>query len=177
MQTFRKSERLCTFRLKEQLFNKGKRFFVYPFRISFFLLDDFNLEPYFFKDDGVAYEGQAHRLPQHMASQNPSWPYRQLPPSALFTHPAKVIVSVSKKNYKKATDRNLIKRRIKEAYRKNKQGFYTFLDDRKLLCLLAFVYTSHEILPYSEIEHKIILTLQKLRKEVEAYKAAGPSAE
>ncbi|MEE4177619.1 MAG: ribonuclease P protein component [Bacteroides sp.] len=177
MQTFRKSERLCTFRLKELLFNQGEGFFVYPFRIFFLFLDDYNLEPHFFKDNGVIFEGQAQPLPEHIARQNPTWPFRQLPSSALFTHPAKAMVSVSKKNYKKATERNLLKRRIKEAYRKNKQGFYTFLEDEKLLCLLAFVYTSREILPYSEIENKIILTLQKLQAEAEANKAASAPRE
>lgn len=170
MQTFRKSERLCTFRFKELLFNQGKGFFTYPFRISYFCLEDPNLEPHFFKEDGTHYEGRSESLQENIALQNPSWPFRQLPPSAFFTHPVKVLVSVSRKNFKKATDRNLIKRRIKEAYRKNKQGFYTFLDDRQLHCLLAFVYTSREILPYKEIEKKIILTLHKLQEEIEGRK-------
>ena len=177
MQTFRKSERLCTFRLKELLFNQGQGFFVYPFRIVYHGLNNPNLEPLFFKQDGLVYEGLAEHLPKPFADQNPSWPYRKLPPSALFTHTVKIMVTVSKKNYKKATDRNLIKRRIKEAWRKNKEVFYTFLEDRKIKCLLAFVYTSSEILPYKEIESKIILTLQKLKEELEAQKQAEPSGD
>jgi ribonuclease P protein component len=169
MQTFRKSERLCTFRLKELLFNKGQGFFVYPFRIIFFLIQESNLEPFFFKEeDQVNFEGTPFQLPERLVKQNPSWPHRQLPQTAYFHQPAKMMVSVPKKNFKKATDRNRIKRLVKESYRKNKSEFYTFLEGRDAKCLLAFVYTGREILPCSEIENKIIITLQKLCEEVAA---------
>lgn len=169
MQTFRKSERLCTFRLKELLFNKGQGFFVYPFRIFYFLIQEVNLEPFFFKEnDEVHFEGNPDQLPERLVLQNPSWPHRQLPQTAFFHQPVKMMVSVPKKNFKKATDRNQIKRLVKESYRKNKSGFYSFLEGRDIKCLLAFVYTGREILPYSELENKIIITLQKLCEEVAA---------
>jgi len=176
MQTFRKSERLCTFRLKELLFSQGQGFFVYPFRIVYYLISEDNLEPLFYKDDGMIYEGNAEQLPELMARQNPSGPHRQLPPTAFFHQPAKMMVSVPRKNFKKATDRNRIKRLVKESYRKNKSDFYTFLKSRDLRCLLAFVYTASEILPYSETENKIKLTLQKLRDEIAAREQAKNGA-
>ncbi len=172
MQTFKKSERLCTFRLKELLFSQGKGFFVYPFRIVYYLISTENLEPLFYKDDGVVFEGNAEQLNEYIAGQNPSWPHRQLPPTAFFHQPAKMMVSVPRKNFKKATDRNRIKRLVKESYRKNKTDFYTFLKSRDLRCLLAFVYTGREILPYGETENKITLTLQKLRSEITAREQA-----
>jgi RNase P protein component len=179
MQTFSKSERLCTFRLKELLFNKGQGFFVYPFRIFFLLIKEPNMEPFFFKEgEQVRFDGNPSQLPERLVMQNPSWPHRQLPQTAYFHQPAKMMVSVPKKNFKKATDRNRVKRLVKESYRKNKSGFYSFLEGRDAKCLLAFVYTGREILPYSEIENKIIITLQKLCEEVAArYQGAAKAGE
>lgn len=177
MQTLRKSERLCTFRYKELLFNQGKAFFMYPFRVVYYPLYEANMEPLFFKADVSEYEGIEDSLPPAMAVQNPSWPHRRLPPTAYFSQPAKLLVSVSKKHYKKATHRNRIKRLVKESYRKNKSEFYSFLEDRAMRCLLALVYTGREILPYKEIENKMVLTLQKLCEEMAAPERTSPVSE
>ena len=79
--------------------------------------------------------------------------------------PIQLIITVSKRNFKKAVDRNRIKRLIREAYRKNKIALYTALKTKK--CLLAIIYTSKQELTYQEIELKIILTLQRLIKQYE----------
>jgi len=81
--------------------------------------------------------------------------------------PAQVLINVSKNNFKKAVDRNKIKRLIREAYRKNKFSFYEFLLKQKKQCAFAIIYTSKEILSYQEIEKIIILILQRLQKEYE----------
>src|ERR1043166_8026451 len=44
------------------------------------------------------------------------------------TFPAQIAFSVPKRNFRKAVHRNLIQRRMREAYRKNKQALYTLLD-------------------------------------------------
>lgn len=82
-------------------------------------------------------------------------------------YPVKVIISVSKRNFKRAVDRNRIKRLIREAYRKNKIILYEALKRHDKKCLLAIIYTAKHEMSYKEIELKIILTLQRLIKENE----------
>ena len=73
---------------------------------------------------------------------------------------AQILVSVPKRNFKRAVKRNLLKRRIREAYRLNKNILYNckFPDNKKLL--IAFVFSSKELSDFNEIQSKIILTLQ-----------------
>lgn len=85
-------------------------------------------------------------------------------------YPVKILITVSTRNFKKAVDRNLIKRRIREAYRKNKNILYAAVNPENRIAI-AFIYTSKEILSYTEIESKIILILRRLVKEYE--KSAG----
>lgn len=82
-------------------------------------------------------------------------------------YPVQLMISVSKKTFKRAVDRNKIKRRIREAYRKNKQGFYNFLKTKNKQLILTINFQSKEDLSYKEIESKIILTLQRLEIEIE----------
>ncbi len=78
-------------------------------------------------------------------------------------YPAQVLINVSKKQFKRAVDRNLIKRRIREAYRKHKVDFYSVLNKNAKKCVFALLYNSVEITSYKEIEEKIILIFQRLQ--------------
>lgn len=80
--------------------------------------------------------------------------------------PAQFGVAVPKKNLAKASDRNTVKRRIREAYRKNKAEFYQMLKDAKKQCAVMVVYNSKQVLPYNEIEPKIILTLKAISEKI-----------
>lgn len=82
-------------------------------------------------------------------------------------YPARVLITVSKKQFKRAVDRNLLKRRTREAYRKNKVSFYDFLEHKGKNCVFALLYASGKIVLYKEIEQKIILILQRLQTEYE----------
>jgi len=81
--------------------------------------------------------------------------------------PAKILISVPYKNFKKAVQRNYLKRLIKEAYRKNKNILYDSLNDSNNKIAFMILYTGKIIMSYSEIENKIILILQRLVKENE----------
>lgn len=83
------------------------------------------------------------------------------------TYPAQVAISVPVKNFKKANKRNLIKRRIREAYRKNKHILYNYLQNKNLQIAFIICYFGREVEGYNNIESKIILSLQNLIRDHE----------
>ena len=116
--TLPKSERLHAEKSIKELFEKGSSFFLYPFKIVFWV--------------GEGLEDTANQ----------------------------VLFSVSKKKIKKATGRNYIKRRLKEAYRLNK----ALLPPTGLL--LGFVFVGEAKMSFGELEPKMKLVLQKLPNEL-----------
>lgn len=68
-----------------------------------------------------------------------------------------IMASVPKSIFKRAVDRNTIKRRIREGYRLNKAKM---LSDN--FFSIAYIYTAKEILPSAIIHQKIVLSFDKL---------------
>ena len=79
-----------------------------------------------------------------LANRDPQYPYHQ------------ILISVSKKNFKKAVDRNLIKRRIREGYRLNKN----LLSGQNKL-VIAYIYSAKEILPSAQIHERLVKTFKR----------------
>jgi ribonuclease P protein component len=66
-------------------------------------------------------------------------------------------MSVSKRNFKKAVDRNLIKRRMREGYRLHK----AILPQQPTL-KIALIYTSKDIMSSDRIHQSIVKILSRL---------------
>lgn len=78
--------------------------------------------------------------------------------------PAQATVAVSKRNFKRAVDRNKLKRRMREAYRLNKQPLYEQLLEKNKKVSLMFFHVSREISEYALIEESMVKVIEKLRK-------------
>src|SRR5689334_11723255 len=74
-------------------------------------------------------------------------------------YPAQLALSVPKKSFKRAVDRNRIKRLMREVYRKNKGKFYDLLKERNEQYALLLGYTGKTIPDYKEVEEKVIVIL------------------
>jgi ribonuclease P protein component len=77
-------------------------------------------------------------------------------------------VTVSKKHFKKAVDRNRIKRLLREAYRLQKNELVEIIKEKGKQGFVFFMYTDKTILSFSVIReamNKCLLRLQKLANE------------
>ena len=80
----------------------------------------------------------------------------------LTNPPLQFGVGVSNKNFKKADDRNKIKRQVRDAYRLQKISLQQKLKDKKYQLSVFLIYTNKEIPEYREVFEQIKKLLLKL---------------
>lgn len=85
------------------------------------------------------------------------YPFRVIVQKAPETNTNQVLFSVSKRNFKKAVDRNLIKRRMREAYRLTKTSVPS-----ESKWQIAYIYTAKDILEFDQIRDKMITSFKRL---------------
>ena len=78
----------------------------------------------------------------------------------LHPSPVQVLISVSKRHFKHAVDRNRIKRLIREAYRLNRHLLTETLTDKTLN--IAFIWMSDEMGDFCTVESHVKNLLQRI---------------
>ena len=82
--------------------------------------------------------------------------------------PFQVVISAPKRQFKRAHDRNYVKRLIKEVLRKEKQPLEDLLTASGKQLALFLVYTNKEVLTYPELEKCVRKLIGKLLMELQS---------
>jgi ribonuclease P protein component len=136
--TLGKKERLKSRKLIEQLFSEGKGFVVAPFKVYYL-------------------------IPEKTPTTHHS-PVTQ----SLSKGTTQFGVGVSAKNFKKAVDRNRIKRLTRESYRLQKNSLHEKVASKNIQLNIFFIYTGKELPGYDEVYKKVGSALIKLDKLIDS---------
>lgn len=80
--------------------------------------------------------------------------------------PLQVAFSVPKKKFKLATDRNRIKRQLREAWRLNKNELKALLEEKNQKMALFLIFADKEKRKFKTIEEKIAVILNELKSKI-----------
>jgi ribonuclease P protein component len=86
----------------------------------------------------------------------------KIPEAASFS--SRFGVSVSKRCFKRAVKRNLMKRRTREVFRTNKQILNAAVKDGTQIHLMV-IYTSDRLLPFVDLENSMKKILQRIAQK------------
>lgn len=75
---------------------------------------------------------------------------------------SQILISVSKKKFKKAVDRNRIKRLIREAYRLNKEILISELQEKKIKIAIVISFSLTELPDFKVINKSVVKLLKKI---------------
>ena len=79
--------------------------------------------------------------------------------------PVQILISVPKKRFKHAVDRNRVKRQVREAYRQHRQTLSESIAAGQQL-LIAFIWLSDRHCPSQEVEKRVVGILQKIKSRL-----------
>ena len=81
--------------------------------------------------------------------------------------PAQVMFSASKRIFKRAHDRNRVKRLMREAYRKQKHIVYTSLESLEKQAALHFIFTGRQLPNQAYAFGKILELMKRFNVEIQ----------
>lgn len=79
--------------------------------------------------------------------------------------PVQLLISVPKKRFHHAVDRNRVKRQVREAFRQHKDLLCQVVPEGQRL-LLAFIWLSDEHRPSKEVEGRIVSLMRRISEKI-----------
>ena len=76
--------------------------------------------------------------------------------------PCQTLVSVSKRSFKRAVDRNRIKRLMKEAWRMQKPALYAVLQEHEKQRAIVLIYVGRELPTFEDMQASVDVLIQKM---------------
>jgi ribonuclease P protein component len=162
--TFPKAEKLKSRKQIDLLFREGKSFFAAPVKCYYRLTG--------LQVDGLTslqvdrLEGETVNTPHHLMHEKPTLNPKTPNPNLQISN-LKGGFTASKKNFKKAAERNRIKRLLREAYRIHKAPLLEKAAERQLQLEVFFVFTDKTMPSFALIEEKMKYCIRRLGKIVE----------
>jgi ribonuclease P protein component len=135
--TYSKQEKLKSRKALEQLFAKGKSFSVFPIKVFYTVSDQL--------------VGDVIDNPEIKINE---------------TGLVQAGVGVSSRIFKKAHDRNKVKRLLREVYRTQKQPLYTSVASNQQQLNVFFLYIGKELPVFADLQVAMEKTLEKLIRKI-----------
>lgn len=135
--TYSKQEKLKSRKALEQLFAKGKSFSIFPIKVFYTVTDEL-----------VGDEIDNSEIKLNYAAL------------------VQAGVGVSSRIFKKAHDRNKVKRLLREVYRTQKQPLYTSVASNQQQLNVFFLYIGKELPVFADLQIAMEKTLEKLIRKI-----------
>jgi ribonuclease P protein component len=166
--TLSKTERLKSYKRIRILFAQGQKFKVFPLVVYFLLRVEEAEERLRQVEGGVGKLREVNPVEGVEALSLPTIGVGKPAEGRGGEGALQMGVSVGKRHFKRAVDRNLLKRRIREAYRKQKHELKETLNALGISMDIFFVYSNARISDYAEIETAMTNGLSLLKDKISA---------
>lgn len=177
-----KKEKLKSRKRIERVFKEGRSFALFPYRV-YFLLEEVRVRPAsgvsgaevrggadrgeVGGDKGRGEVGdKADRGETGSKAGRREVHSGETTDGAAVQGPLHAGFGASKRNFKRAVDRNRIKRLSREGYRLQKEPLLRRLEEKGLSMAVFFIYTGRDLPDYPTVTEKIGVALHKLIKEI-----------